>query len=138
MKLRQAGLSYVELLVAVLLIVVALVPMLDALRPGLQGAQIHRERAEINFALAGKLETLLTESFADLDAAATAAGAPTNGTSYSDAGAPVPHEVFVWRYDVDNADADNDVFTGGEPDLLWLRVATPDGAHALESLLSPY
>ena len=138
MNKRESGLSYIEVLVATLLIVIALVPMMDALRPGLQGAQIHRDRAEINFALAGKLETLLTESFADLDAAATAAGAPTNGTSYSDAGASVPHEVFIWRYDVDNADADGDVFTGGEPDLLWLRVTTPDGVHALETLLSPY
>ena len=135
---RQSGLSYIEVLVATLLIVIALVPMMDALRPGLQGAEIHRDRAEINFVLAGKLETLLSESFADLDAAATAAGAPTNGTSYSDAGARVPHEVFIWRYDVDNADADGDVFTGGEDDILWIRVATTDGLADLQTLISNY
>ena len=71
MKHRQSGLSYIEVLIATLLIVIALVPMMDALQPGLQGSQIHRDRAEINFALAGKLETLLSESFADLDAAAS-------------------------------------------------------------------
>ena len=64
---RQAGFSYVEVLVATALIAVALVPMLDALRPGLQGAQIHSERAEIHFVLKGKMEEVLANRFHDLD-----------------------------------------------------------------------
>ncbi len=135
---REAGLSYIEVLVATLLIAVALVPMMEALGPGLQGSQIHRNRAEVNFALSGKLETVLAESFDDLDAAATAAGSYKIATGYSDLAAAVPHEVFIWRYDVDNADGDGDVFTGGEDDILWLRVATADGLTDLQTLVSRY
>lgn len=135
---RQVGLSYVEVLVATLLIAVALVPMMEALGPGLQGAQVHRDRAEVHFVLAGKLEAVLAEPFGDLDAAATAAGDYKLPTSYSDAAAAVPHEVFIWRYDVDDADGDNNEFTGGEDDILWIRVATTDSAIDLQTLLSRY
>ncbi len=138
MSRREAGLSYVEVLVATLLIAIALVPMLDAFGPGLQGAQIHRQQAEAHFALAGKLEQVLSESFVDLDAAATAAGDYKLPTSYSDPAAAVPHDVFIWRYDVDDADGDNDAFTGGEDDILWVRVATADGSVDLQTLISRY
>ena len=138
MNSRESGLSYVEVLVATLLIAVALVPMMEALGPGLQGSQIHRDQAGINFALTGKLEQVLAESFDDLDAAATAAGDYKIATSYSDAGASVPHEVFIWRWDVDNADNDDNEFTGGEDDILWVRVATADGLTDLQTLISRY
>ena len=135
---RQVGLSYVEVLVATLLIAIALVPMMEALGPGLQGAQIHRDQAEVNYALAGKLEDVLVQPFDDLDAAATAAGDYQIATAYSDLAAAVPHQVFIWRYDVDNADGDDDEFTGGEDDILWLRVATIDGLTELQTLISRY
>ena len=134
----EAGLSYIEVLVATLLIAIALVPMMDALGPGLQGAQIHRDRADVHYALTGKLEEVLAQPFDDLDAAATAAGDYKIPTSYSDAGAAVPHEVFIWRYDVDNVDFDNDEFTGGEDDILWVRIATTDSLTDLQTLVSRY
>jgi len=137
-KARQSGLSYIEVLVATLLIAVALVPMMEALGPGLQGSEIHRERAEVHFALTGKLEAVLAQPFDDLDAAAAAAGDYKIATSYSDLAAAVPHEVFIWRYDVDNADNDNNEFTGGEDDILWVRVATVDALTDLQTLISRY
>ena len=133
---RQAGLSYMEGLVATALIALPLIPRLDSLKPGLQGSQIHRQKAEVHFALKGKMEQVLAENFHDLDAAATAAGTYTTATSYSDTGASVPHEVFIWRWDADNADADGDSFTGGEDDLLWVRVATTDGSTELQTLVA--
>lgn len=135
---RQSGISYIEVIVATLLITIALVPMMDALGPGFQGSQIHRDRAEVNFALAGKLEAVLAEPFDELDAAAAAAGDFKVATTYSDVGARVPHEVFIWRWDVDDADADDDGFTGGEDDILWVRVATVDGLTELQTLISRY
>ena len=138
MNTRQTGLSYIEVLVATLLIAVALVPMMEALGPGLQGSQIHRERAEVHYALAGKLEEVLAQPFDDLDAAATAAGDYKIATSYSDLGAGIPHEVFIWRWDVDDADNDGDEFTGGEDDILWVRVATVDSLTDLQTLISRY
>ena len=138
MKRVQSGLSYIEVIVATLLIAVALVPMMEALGPGLQGAQIHRDQAEVNFVLSGKLERVLAEPFADLDAAATAAGHYKNPTVYSDTGASVPHQVFIWHWDADNADADDDGLTGGDDDILWVRVATADGLTDLQTLISQY
>ena len=138
MKRRQTGLSYVEVLVVSALIAIALVPMLESLQPGLQGGEISREQSESHYALRGKLESVLAEPFASLDAAATAAGAHTAATSYSDPAAPVPHEVFIWRYDVDNADNDNDPYTGGESDMLWLRITSLDGSFSIQTLYSPY
>ena len=136
--IREAGLSYIEVLVATLLIAVALVPMMEALGPGLQGAQIHRDQAGVHYALTGKLEEVLAQPFDDLDAAATAAGDYKIATSYSDTGAVVPHEVFIWRYDVDDSDGDGNVFTGGEDDILWVRVATIDASTDLQTLISRY
>ena len=138
MNTGQTGLSYVEVLVATLLIAVALVPMTEALQPGLQGAQIHQDRAGLHYALAGKLEEVLAQPFYDLDAAASAAGDYKIATSYSDTGAAIPHEVFIWRWDVDNADADDDEFTGGEDDILWVRVAAVDEPIELQTLISRY
>jgi Tfp pilus assembly protein PilV len=135
---QQSGLSYVEVLVATLLIAIALVPMMESLQPGLQGSEILRRQSEVHFALRGKLESVLTEPFASLDAAASVAGAHTAATSYSDLAATVPHEVFIWRYDVDNADNDDDPYTGGESDMLWLRIASLNGDFSIQTLLSPY
>jgi hypothetical protein len=130
--------SYVEILIATLLITIALVPMMEALQPGLQGTQVNRQQSEQHFALKGKLESVLAEPFEDLDAAAFAAGAATIATSYSDLGATIPHQLFIWRYDIDDADNDGDVFTGGESDILWLRIASIDGSYSIQTLLSPY
>ncbi len=138
MKTRQSGLSYIEVLVATVLIALALVPMIEALGPGLQGSRIHLDQAEVNFALQGKLEQVLAESFDDLDDAAATAGDFSVATTYSDLAADVPHAVFIWRWDVDNADADDDPFTGGEDDILWVRVATVNGLVELQTLVSRY
>ena len=133
---RQGGFSYTEVLVATALIALALVPMLDALQPAIQGAQIHAERAETHYVLKGKMEDVLANPFHDLHAESLVAGSPTTPTVYSDAGATIPHEVFIWRWDADNADGDDDGLTGVEEDLLWIRVATADGQIDLQTLVA--
>lgn len=135
---KSSGLSYVEVLIATLLLTVALVPMMEALQPGLQGSAIHQDRAQVHFTLKGKLEQVLAEPFMNLEAESIAAGAATAATLYSDTGVNVPHEVFIWPWDVDNADADDDGLTGGEDDILWIRVATVDGQSELQTLISRY
>ncbi len=135
---RHAGLSYIEVLVATVLLAVALVPMLEALQPGLQGSEIHRNQAAVHFTLRGKMEEVLAEPFESLAAEALAAGDATTPTPYSDAGAAVPHNVFLSQWDADNADADDDGFSGTEDDLIWVRVATTDGVTDLQTLVSRY
>jgi len=138
---RMAGISYVEVLIAIVLIMLALAPALEALSPGEAAAGAHANRVEDHFAVAGRMEELLAEPFAALDAAATAAGSRVTPGSYSDTvtfqdGRTVTRNVYLSRYDSDNADGDADPFTGTEADLLWLRVEIGD--TALETLRSAH
>lgn len=140
---RMSGLSYIEVLIAVVLIMIALVPALDALIPGLAGSGIHESIAEDHYQLTGKLEQVLAEPFGRLNSAANAAGGPTTLTTYSDDvtytdGRQIERNVFISRYDGDNADADNDPFTGTDDGLLWVRVAIPGTGMSIESLVSEY
>lgn len=135
----QFGFSYMEVLIATVLITITLVPAMDALTPGIQGSALHKQRTQIHYALKGKMEQLLAESFLNLDAAATAAGSYATASSYTDVYSPqITRNVYIWRYDVDDADSDGNVFTGGEQDLLWIKVALPDNSQSLETLISAY
>ena len=133
---NQTGLSYLEVIIATVLIAIALVPMMNSLQSGLQGTELHKNKVEVFNVLTGELEQLLAEPFDDLDAAATAAGAHSNKTTYSDEAAPIPYNVYLWRYDADNADGDGDWFTGGEEDLLWIKVSLIDDSESFETLLN--
>jgi hypothetical protein len=46
--------------------------------------------------------------------------------------------VFLSRYDGDNADTDNDHFTGTDDGLLWLQVRIAGTGASIESLVSDY
>lgn len=137
----MAGIAYVEILVAIVLIMVALVPAMEALRPAVVGAGIHESRVEDQYRLAGHLDFVLARPFAELDAAALVAGNATTPSSYSDtvtyaSGRQITRNVFLSRYDGDNADTDNDPFTGTDAGLMWVRVEIDGTADALEALTS--
>lgn len=140
---KSAGFSYVEVLIATLLIAVTLVPAMDALLPASTGSSIHESRGEDHYRLNGRLQEVLAEPFASLDAAALVAGSPTTASSYSDVytyadGRQITRNIFISRYDGDNADADNNPFTGGDEGLLWLRAVIAGSALSIETLTSEY
>ncbi|MCP4299824.1 MAG: type II secretion system protein [Gammaproteobacteria bacterium] len=132
---RQFGLTLVEVLIAVTLLTILLIPAMRALQTSVTGADVHSDLASSHFRLTSRLEELLAESFVDLSDAAIAAGAPTTETTYSDAAGP-PGRLLVYLslYDGDNADADNDPFTGTDSDLLWIRVDIEDTVHTLQTI----
>jgi hypothetical protein len=136
----EQGLSYVEVLIATVLVVVTLVPAIEALHPAIQGAGIHKTEAGIHYHLTARLENLLAKSFAMLDAEAQTLADPNAiSAEFSDAaGSTNRRLVFLSRYDADNADADNDPFTGTDEGLVWLRVEVENTSHSLETLLSAY
>lgn len=132
---RQSGLTYVEILVAMLVLVIGLVPAMDAVRNAVRGTSAHEEYVVAQRRIASRLESVLVESFADLDDAAVAAGGPTVPTAFSDPVAtPERLLVFIAAYDGDNADTDNDPFTGTDDGILWVRVAIEDRDYALETV----
>jgi len=64
---------------------------------------------------------------------------PKIPTSLSDpAGDPQRHLVYLAPYDIDNLDGDGDPFTGGDNDLLWVRIEIENTALAMESITSVY
>jgi len=131
----ETGLTLVEVLVTIVLLSVLLVPAMRALQTGVVGAGVHGDVAASHYRLTSQLEELLAEPFTDLADAAVAAGAPTTPSSYSEpAGPPGRLLVYLSFYDGDNADADDDPFTGTDSDLLWIRVDVEDTVHTLETI----
>ena len=134
---RQSGISYIEVLIAVALIAISLTPMMDAIRTATISASVHEDAAVQHMHLIAMLENVLAEPFSSLDAAATAAGSESTLTSYSDlAGSSNRRLVFLSLYDGDNADTDNNPFTGTDQDLLWVRVEIEGTVQAIETLIS--
>ena len=133
---RQAGVSYIEVLVATLLILISLGPMMDALRGAAPGAAAQEDAATQILHLTAMLEEVLAEPFTFLEAAAIAAGSETAASSYSDqAGAVNRRLVYLSLYDGDNADSDDDPFTGVDPGLMWVRTEIEGTLMSVETLL---
>jgi type II secretory pathway pseudopilin PulG len=136
---KQCGFTYVEMVIAVLLLSLALIPALNAIRTNIAATREQQSLISAGYALSSKMEYLLAQPFGNLAGAAIAAGGPANPTTYTDpAGTPSRVFVFLASYDADNEDGDNDTLTGGDPGILWVRVALADGALAMESLTSQY
>jgi type II secretory pathway pseudopilin PulG len=137
----SAGFSYAEVLLAVVLIAVCLAPALDALRTAVDSSDVQETGLVDRYALQAKMEEVLAEPFAALSDAATAAGSPTAPTTYSDTvpfattdGRQITRQVYIWPYDGDNADSDDNPFTGTDPGLLYVKVQSNGALFALETL----
>ncbi len=134
---HSAGFSYVEVLIASVIVVVAIIPGVDALRSGLQSTQAHVVLAQDHFHIASRLEDILAFPFSALDAEALAVGNPAVPITFSDApGTARRRLIYLARYDGDNADSDGDRFTGGDDGLLWIRIEVENSSSAIESLTS--
>ena len=133
----QRGLTLVEVLVAVVLLGLLLIPTINALQTAIVGTAVHDDLANSHYRLRSRVEDLLGEPFADLESAAIAAGGSGNPSSYSDAsGPPARLLVYLSAYDGDNADADNDPFTGTDAGLIWIRVAIEDSVYELQTVVA--
>ena len=142
-SISMAGFSYVEVLIAVVLITLTLIPAMEALQPGIAGTGIHEIIAEDHYQMTARFEQVLAEPFGQLNSAANAVGNPTTPTTYSDvvtyaSGRQITRNVFLSRYDGDNADTDNDPFTGTDDGLLWVQVRIAGTGASIESLISEF
>lgn len=137
MKFYMKGALYAEVLLAVAILALAMVPATNALYAGLRSTDHFVDSTDEHFTLLGRMEALRAEPFAALDAAALVAGNNKVPTTYSDSPGPGRKLVYLARYDADNADKDADPFTGVEADMLWLRVAIEGTDRGLETLVTP-
>ncbi|MFB3104929.1 MAG: hypothetical protein ACE1ZA_08375 [Pseudomonadales bacterium] len=134
------GFSYVEVLISIILIVLTLIPAMEALVPAIQGVSVHEAVATEHYRLRAKLEETTAQPFANLASEAIALGDPTIlSPLYSD---PVATQnrrlVYLAHIDGDNADGDDDPFTGTENTLLWIKVSVDGDHRVIESVVSPY
>ncbi len=122
-------------IIGTLILTVALLPALDALRAGILSAEIAESVTAAYVRLRDKTEVVLAEPFAALELEeASAAGAPS---AYSDGLAtPARRLVYLYRHDGDDADGDTDPSTGTDPDILRVRVLIEGTHHSAETLVS--
>lgn len=134
---RQRGFGYIEALVAVALLAVALVPALEALTNVTHNAPVADQEDALWMAVSSKLNEASGTRFDSLDFYASAAGSPTTASSLSDASGTSPRVlVYLSRYDGDNADGDNNAFTGTDADLIWIRAAIADTPVEMSTLVT--
>lgn len=129
---RQAGMTLVEILVAIVLLAVLLVPAVSAINDGLAGTTVQNAIDRDHYRLLSRMETVLAETYTDLEAAA--AGSTVPSTYSDDAGTPERLLVFIAGYDADDADGDGDPFTDADEGILWIRAEIEGSSRALESL----
>jgi type II secretory pathway pseudopilin PulG len=134
---KERGFSYVEVLISVVLIAVALVPAMEALTPAIQGITVAEAAITEHYHLKAKLEETLALPFDDLSQEAENLGDPAIFSAvYSDPPAAQSRRlVYLAHIDADNADADDNAFTGAETDLLWIRVAISGSHRRLDSVM---
>lgn len=133
----QRGFGYVEALVAVVLLAVVLVPALEALGNAARNAPTAAQDDTLWMSAANKLREVTGSRFDDLDAAATAAGGAGNVSSLSDPAGSSPRVlIYLSRYDGDNADGDDNGFTGTDTDLIWVRATITDTPVSLDTLVA--
>lgn len=131
-RTKQLGLTLVEILVATILLLVLLAPGMRALHTGFVGADVHAEHSGNHYRLVARMETVLADPYASLEAAESG---PSTPSSYSDAAGPRDRMlVFVAAYDADNADGDSNPFSGTDVDVLWVRVAIEGSVQDLASI----
>lgn len=129
---RQYGLSYVEVLASVIIIAVTVMPATNALRGAMHTAETDTAATVNHYRVVQKLEDVLADPFAVVSAQALGPAIPS---AYSDAsGSTDRRVVFVSPYDGDNADADNDPFTGTDADLVWVRVEIEGSVVGIQAL----
>lgn len=140
---RHSGFGYLEVLVATALIAVSLVPALEALSTASKGSDQQASHTDNHYYLAAKLEEVLAQPFSYLDESASVASSPDVPSSYSDSvisvgGRVLTRQVYLSRYDGDNADGNGNVFDGTDEGLLWVRVEIEESGLAIERLTSVY
>lgn len=132
---KRGGFSYVEVLVATVILTLSLVPALNALQTGLLGSGVDESLTQSHVRLRSKMEAVLAKPFTALQSAEAAAAG--GASTYSDAiGTPGRRLVFLSRYDGDDADADGDPTTGTDVGLLRVRVELEATPHMLETLVA--
>jgi Tfp pilus assembly protein PilV len=125
-----AGFAYVEVLVAVLLLALCAVPAANAVKNGLNAADVAPARAKALRCMRDKMEAVLAEPYENLLKAQNG----TQKTSYSEnaANGCVTRQVYIDVYQQNGIDD-----TAKSTALLRVDVVSPDTNYSFTTLVSP-
>lgn len=127
---RNGGFSYIEVLVAVGLLTVALVPAMNALQSGITGSTQHATNAADQHRLRAKLEEVLAKPFSSLYALTYASGGNSAATAHAALSDPVgPQRRLVYLYR-----STGSALSSADTGLLHIAVAHENGGATLETL----
>jgi hypothetical protein len=124
------GVAYVEVIVALALVVTALVPALEALQSGVRGNTMLAGIAARDALLRTKMEEVLARPFDALNAETYLSGGNTTSSvsaALSDAAGAERRIVILYR-------TDGSAVSSADTGLLRIRVAYEAGGIALETL----
>ena len=128
------GLAYIEVIVALVVVVIALVPALNAMQLGLRGSQWLGAIAVRDTSLRGKMEEVMARPFDTLNAETFLSGGNTTtsvSTALSDAAGAERRIVILYR-------TDGSAVSASDTGLVRVRVAYEAGGTALETLRSKW
>jgi prepilin-type N-terminal cleavage/methylation domain-containing protein len=146
---RQHGFSFIEIMVAVLVLAICAVPMGDAIRNGVNASSIAAAKARELRCIKNTMETVLAEPYQSLYAAAGGKDQPA--TFPMPAVFPMPLDgscdtaplVSIARYEYE--DGGTEVWLDGNPSatpaqlespLLYISVAAANGGYAFTTLVA--
>lgn len=128
------GSAYLEVLVALVLVVMALVPALQALQSAVRGSSIVGEVAARDALLRAKMEEVLAKPFDMVNAETFLSGGNTTtsvSAALSDPSSPDRRIVILYR-------TDGSAVSNSDTGLVRVRVAWEGGGTALETLKSKW
>jgi Tfp pilus assembly protein PilV len=128
MRGKADGFSYVEVLLAVFLIAVCIVPAMDALTASVAIPEAARQGANALLCVRSQMEKVMAEPYSNLSAAAAPALAPSATYSLPEDAACPARDVSIARYDPDGTPQ----FVATETGLLYIAVSSP-GAGSTSS-----
>lgn len=125
----QGGLSYVEVVVATILVVVALVPAMNALQGATIGSGVHQSEAVKQQQLQSKMEEVLARPFGELYAQTYLAGGNTvaPNAALSDGAVVGRRVVVLYRFS-------GSALTSADSGLLRIQVGFDAGGPTLDTL----
>lgn len=137
MRSAAAGLSYVEVMVALVLLGICALPAADAIRTGLRATEVGAVQARELRCVRSRMETVLAESYDDLWKALKGAATPSSYSLAADADCGV-RNVFIAKYVHPDGAATGQVLDAddaSEDTLLIVTVSGTDGAYPLTTLV---
>jgi len=131
------GYAYIEVLIAAIILVTAIVPATEALGTLSEHAAARRALIQTQYDAIGRMETVLAQPFDALQSEAQATGGLTPSSFSDPNGTPNALTVMLAPHDIDNADGDDDPLTGVDTDVIQITVSAAMHGVQFRTLLGP-